>query len=242
MYKSDKFSWFFLNPPHLYKGISLRNIVMSTENTNTQKKFRTFWLHHLHKSICIGEAKYSGNWRSNFCWTSPRAECCMAYSAPEEVVPTNRTILIFLHTLMHRLFHRRCNWLQQRPFRWSVNFPNSKVPRVGPDASIEERITFKQKLTQVLQGMAVTVVCTRRPRTWFNCCIKIWWWGCSAIDVTLKQGVETTLKFLSFNVWLTKQTIHKLKVQIKLFEKWNKKASIWGFFNINNDNYYQYHL
>ena len=38
---------------------------------------------------------------------TPRAECCMAYSAPEEIIPTDykQDYQIFLHLSMPRLFH-----------------------------------------------------------------------------------------------------------------------------------------
>ena len=80
---------------------------------------------------------------------TPRAECCMAYSAPDEVVPTDYkqeypdfpayidspSIPYLLDAVID---YNKDRFGGQLTFR----APNSKVPRVGPDASVEERITY----------------------------------------------------------------------------------------------------
>jgi len=103
---------------------------------------------------------------------TPRAECCMAYSAPDEVVPTD--------------------YKQEYP-----DFP----PRVGPDASVEERITYVLQ-SEINPGLAghggncALVEVVEDPEHGLTAVLKFGGGcqGCSAIDVTLKQGVETTLK------------------------------------------------
>jgi Fe/S biogenesis protein NfuA len=79
--------------------------------------------------------------------------------------------------------------------------PNSKVPRVGPDASIEERITYvlQSEINPGLEGHGGNcslVEVQNDPEHGLTAVLKFGGGcqGCSAIDVTLKQGVETTLK------------------------------------------------
>jgi Fe/S biogenesis protein NfuA len=79
--------------------------------------------------------------------------------------------------------------------------PNSKVPRVGPDASIEERITYILQ-SEINPGLAghggncALVEVVEDEEHGLTAVLKFGGGcqGCSAIDVTLKQGVETTLQ------------------------------------------------
>ncbi|MCH2003318.1 Fe-S biogenesis protein NfuA [Acinetobacter seifertii] len=139
---------------------------------------------------------------------TPRAECCMAYSAPEEVVPTDYkqdypdfpayidapSIPYLLDAVID---YNKDRFGGQLTFR----APNSKVPRVGPDASIEERITYILQ-AEINPGLAghggncSLVEVQDDPEHGLTAVLKFGGGcqGCSAIDVTLKQGVETTLK------------------------------------------------
>ncbi|NUF53644.1 Fe-S biogenesis protein NfuA [Acinetobacter seifertii] len=139
---------------------------------------------------------------------TPRAECCMAYSAPEEVVPTDYkqdypdfpayidapSIPYLLDAVID---YNKDRFGGQLTFR----APNSKVPRVGPDASIEERITYILQ-AEINPGLAghggncSLVEVQDEPEHGLTAVLKFGGGcqGCSAIDVTLKQGVETTLK------------------------------------------------
>ena len=80
---------------------------------------------------------------------TPRAECCMAYSAPEEIVPTDYKqdypdFAAYVDTpSIPYLLDAVIDYNKDR-FGGQLTFraPNSKVPRVGPDASVEERITY----------------------------------------------------------------------------------------------------
>ena len=139
---------------------------------------------------------------------TPRAECCMAYSAPDEVVPTDYKqeypdFPAFIDTpSIPYLLDAVIDYNKDR-FGGQLTFraPNSKVPRVGPDASVEERITYVLQ-SEINPGLAghggncalVEVVEDEEHGltavlNFGGGCL-----GCSAIDVTLKQGVETTLK------------------------------------------------
>ena len=139
---------------------------------------------------------------------TPRAECCMAYSAPEEVVPTDYkqdypdfpayidapSIPYLLDAVID---YNKDRFGGQLTFR----APNSKVPRVGPDASIEVRITYvlQSEINPGLEGHGGNcslVEVQNDPEHGLTAVLKFGGGcqGCSAIDVTLKQGVETTLK------------------------------------------------
>jgi len=139
---------------------------------------------------------------------TPRAECCMAYSAPEEVIPTDYkqdypdfpayidapSIPYLLDAVID---YNKDRFGGQLTFR----APNSKVPRVGPDASIEERITYILQ-AEINPGLAghggncSLVEVQDDPEHGLTAVLKFGGGcqGCSAIDVTLKQGVETTLR------------------------------------------------
>ncbi len=139
---------------------------------------------------------------------TPRAECCMAYSTPEEVVPTDyqqeypdfpayidSPSIPYLKDAV--IDYNKDRFGGQLTFR----APNSKVPRVGPDASIEERITYVLQ-AEINPGLAghggnCALVEVQEDETHgLTAVLKFGGGcqGCSAIDVTLKQGVETTLK------------------------------------------------
>ncbi|WLF84472.1 Fe-S biogenesis protein NfuA [Moraxella sp. ZY210820] len=139
---------------------------------------------------------------------TPRAECCMAYSTPDERVETDYrqeyadfTAFIDLPSIPY-LLDAVIDYNKDR-FGGQLTFraPNSKVPRVGPDASIEERITYvlQAEINPSLAGHggSCMLVEVRDDETHgLTAVLKFGGGcqGCSAIDVTLKQGVETTLK------------------------------------------------
>ena len=139
---------------------------------------------------------------------TPRAECCMAYSAPDEVVPTDYkqeyaefgayidspSIPYLLDAVID---YNKDRFGGQLTFR----APNSKVPRVGPDASMEERITYvlQSEINPGLEGHGgncALVEVQDDAEHGLTAVLKFGGGcqGCSSIDLTLKQGVETTLK------------------------------------------------
>ncbi|CAM2972649.1 Fe-S biogenesis protein NfuA [Acinetobacter celticus] len=139
---------------------------------------------------------------------TPRAECCMAYSAPEEVVPADfkqdyPEFVAFIDApSIPYLLDAVIDYNKDR-FGGQLTFraPNSKVPRVGPDASVEERITYvlQSEINPGLEGHGgncALVNVVEDPEHGLTAVLKFGGGcqGCSAIDVTLKQGVETTLK------------------------------------------------
>ncbi|MEG0344172.1 MAG: NifU family protein, partial [Acinetobacter sp.] len=139
---------------------------------------------------------------------TPRAECCMAYSAPEEVVPTDyrqdyADFPAFVDAPSIPYLKDAVIDYNKDRFGGQLTFraPNSKVPRVGPDASIEERITYVLQ-AEINPGLAghggncALVEVVEDEEHGLTAVLKFGGGcqGCSAIDVTLKQGVETTLK------------------------------------------------
>ena len=127
---------------------------------------------------------------------TPRAECCMAYSAPEEF-PAYVDAPSIPYLLDAVIDYNKDRFGGQLTFR----APNSKVPRVGPDASMEERITYILQ-SEINPGLAghggncALVEVVEDEEHGLTAVLKFGGGcqGCSAIDVTLKQGVETTLK------------------------------------------------
>ncbi|MDO4222420.1 MAG: Fe-S biogenesis protein NfuA [Acinetobacter sp.] len=139
---------------------------------------------------------------------TPRAECCMAYSTPDEVVESDykqeyADFVAYIDTpSIPYLLDAVIDYNKDR-FGGQLTFraPNSKVPRVGPDASIEERITYVLQ-AEINPGLAghggscMLVEVRDDAQHGLTAVLKFGGGcqGCSAIDVTLKQGVETTLK------------------------------------------------
>ncbi|WP_343596578.1 Fe-S biogenesis protein NfuA [Acinetobacter sp.] len=139
---------------------------------------------------------------------TPRAECCMAYSAPEEVVPTDYKqdypdFPAFIDAPSIPYLRDAVIDYNKDRFGGQLTFraPNSKVPRVGPDASIEERIIYILQ-AEINPGLAghggncSLVEVVEDAEHGLTAVLKFGGGcqGCSAIDVTLKQGVETTLR------------------------------------------------
>ena len=139
---------------------------------------------------------------------TPRAECCMAYSAPEEIAPTDykqdyAEFPAFIDApSIPYLVDAVIDYNKDR-FGGQLTFraPNSKVPRVGPGASIEERITYvlQSEINPGLEGHGgncALVEVVEDEEHGLTAVLKFGGGcqGCSAIEVTLKQGVEKTLR------------------------------------------------
>jgi len=139
---------------------------------------------------------------------TPRAECCMAYSTPgEEDVNDFRINYAEFSAFLDRpslpyLKDAVIDYNKDR-FGGQLTFkaPNSKVPRIGSDASLEERIGYVLQ-AEINPGLAshggnVTLVeLFDDPADGLTAVLQFGGGcqGCSAVDMTLKQGVETTLK------------------------------------------------
>ncbi|MDO4699120.1 MAG: Fe-S biogenesis protein NfuA [Moraxella sp.] len=138
---------------------------------------------------------------------TPRAECCMSYCQPDEVNEDDLQIhypafvahldvpsIPYLHDAV--IDYNKDRFGGQLTFR----APNSKVPQVGKNASIEERINYVLQaeinpqlashgghvdLLEVIADDAGKIAVLKFGG---GC------QGCSAVDVTLRQGVEVQLK------------------------------------------------
>ena len=137
-----------------------------------------------------------------------RAECCMAYSTPEEVntLDFQQDYTAFQAYIdapsIPYLKDAVIDYNKDR-FGGQLTFkaPNSKVPRVGADASIEERIAYILQ-AEINPGLAshggnVSLLELFEDKEHGLTAVLEFGGGCqgcSAVDITLKQGVETTLK------------------------------------------------
>ncbi|HJH09879.1 MAG TPA: Fe-S biogenesis protein NfuA [Psychrobacter pasteurii] len=139
---------------------------------------------------------------------TPRAECCMAYNQPGEEDEADLQMLFEAFTAyieassVPYLEDAVIDYNKDR-FGGQLTFraPNSKVPKVGADASVEERINYvlqseinpslaahggDVQLLELIEeeGVGLTAVL----KFGGGC------QGCSAVDMTLRQGVEVQLK------------------------------------------------
>lgn len=134
---------------------------------------------------------------------TPNAETCLAYCRPGEHRDEDQSFQ----------YDRFTVWFDQKslPFleeavvdfredkmggQITVRAPNARVPKVGPNASIEERINYVL-YNEINPGLAahggmvmlVDVVDGDTAVLQFGGGCQ----GCAAVDITLKQGVESTL-------------------------------------------------
>lgn len=139
---------------------------------------------------------------------TPRAECCMAYNQPGE--EDNADLKFSYDSFAAFIDAASVPYLEDAVidynkdrFGGQLTFraPNSKVPKVGADASVEERINYvlqseinpslaahggDVQLLELIEeeGIGLTAVL----KFGGGC------QGCSAVDMTLRQGVEVQLK------------------------------------------------
>ena len=139
---------------------------------------------------------------------TPRAECCMAYNQPGEEdeadlqMPFEAFTAYIEASSVPYLEDAVIDYNKDR-FGGQLTFraPNSKVPKVGADASVEERINYvlqseinpslaahggDVQLLELIEeeGVGLTAVL----KFGGGC------QGCTAVDMTLRQGVEVQLK------------------------------------------------
>lgn len=137
-----------------------------------------------------------------------RAECCMAYSTPEEVNTLDfqqkyDAFPAYIDAPSIPYLKDAVIDYNKDRFGGQLTFkaPNSKVPRVGANASIEERIAYVLQ-AEINPGLAshggnVSLLELFEDKEHGLTAVLEFGGGCqgcSAVDITLKQGVETTLK------------------------------------------------
>ncbi|TBW54784.1 Fe-S biogenesis protein NfuA [Marinobacter halodurans] len=131
------------------------------------------------------------------------AETCLAYCPPNEVVPTDETVDLEKFTLY--LDHNSVPFLEDALVDYAqdkmggqltIKAPNAKVPNIDENAPLPDRINYvlaseinpglaahggEVSLVDVADGSIAVL------RFGGGC------QGCSAVSLTLKQGVESTL-------------------------------------------------
>ena len=138
---------------------------------------------------------------------TPRAECCMAYNQPGEEDPADlqmpfEDFTAYIEAASVPYLEDAVIDYNKDRFGGQLTFraPNSKVPKVGADASVEERINYVLQSeinpnlaahggdVQLLELIEEEVGLTAVLKFGGGC------QGCSAVDMTLRQGVEVQLK------------------------------------------------
>lgn len=138
---------------------------------------------------------------------TPRAECCMSYNQPDETDPDDLKISYadfdaYIDTPSIRYLHDAVIDYNKDRFGGQLTFraPNAKVPQVGEDASIEERINYvlQSQINPSLasHGGIVELLDLIDDDAGLTAVLKFGGGcqGCSAVDITLRQGVEVQLK------------------------------------------------
>lgn len=134
---------------------------------------------------------------------TPYAETCLAYCRPEEVVETDEVLdLPKLRVYMEAnsvpfLDEAFVDYATEKMGgQLTIKAPNAKMPKVTADSPIEEQINYvlyseinpglaahggEVKLVEVIEGGVAVLQFGGGCQ------------GCSAVDLTLKEGVEKTL-------------------------------------------------
>ncbi|MGH8493499.1 MAG: Fe-S biogenesis protein NfuA [Moraxellaceae bacterium] len=139
---------------------------------------------------------------------TPKAECCMAYCTKGEEQADD--VRIEYEGFSAFIEGKSVSYLEDAVidynkdrFGGQLTFkaPKSKVPNLGADASIEERINYVL-FNEINPGLAAhngsvsLLELFDDEENGLTAVLKFGGGcqGCSAVDMTLKQGVETTLK------------------------------------------------
>lgn len=138
---------------------------------------------------------------------TPRAECCMSYNQPNDTDPSDLVIHYpdfnaYLEKVSIPYLADAVIDYNKDRFGGQLTFraPNAKVPKVGADASVEERINYvlQSEINPSLasHGGMVELVDLIDDEAGLTAVLKFGGGcqGCSAVDVTLRQGVEVQLK------------------------------------------------
>lgn len=139
---------------------------------------------------------------------TPRAECCMAYNQPGEedsadVKFSYDDFDAFIDAASVPYLEDAVIDYNKDRFGGQLTFraPNSKVPKVGADASVEERINYvlQAEINPSLAahgGMVDLLELIEEDGVGLTAVLKFGGGcqGCSAVEMTLRQGVEVQLK------------------------------------------------
>ncbi|WP_250658321.1 Fe-S biogenesis protein NfuA [Alkalimarinus coralli] len=132
------------------------------------------------------------------------AETCLAYCKPDEIVVDDEKIQ--LKSFVLYLEQKSLPFLEDALVDYAadkmggqltIKAPNAKVPKVSDDSPLDERVTY-YLVTEINPGLAahggdvslVEIVEGNVAVLKFGGGCQ----GCSAVSITLKEGVEKTLK------------------------------------------------
>ena len=137
---------------------------------------------------------------------TPYAETCLAYCKPEEVVEDD--IILELTRLRFYFEKNSLPYLEEATVDYAedrmggqltIKAPNAKVPKVSSDSPLEEQVNYIL-YTEINPGLAshggeVSLVDLLEDENGHVAVLKFGGGcqGCSAVDMTLKDGVEKTL-------------------------------------------------
>ncbi|OUS39574.1 Fe/S biogenesis protein NfuA ['Osedax' symbiont bacterium Rs2_46_30_T18] len=137
---------------------------------------------------------------------TPYAETCLAYCKPEEVIEDDvilelsRLRFYFEKNSMPYLEEATVDYAEDRMGgQLTIKAPNAKVPKVSSDSPLEEQVNYIL-YTEINPGLAshggeVSLVDLVEEEKGHVAILKFGGGcqGCSAVDMTLKDGVEKTL-------------------------------------------------
>ena len=135
---------------------------------------------------------------------TPNAETCIAYCRPGEEQEGDIAVQFegftawFEERSQPYLLDAKVDYAEDRMGgQLTIKAPNSRVPNVGPDASVEDRINYVL-YNEINPGLAahggmVSLVEIIEEGTTAVLEFGGGCQGCSAVDITLKQGVEKAL-------------------------------------------------
>jgi len=137
---------------------------------------------------------------------TPYAETCLAYCKPEEVIEDD--VILQLTRLRFYFEKNSLPYLEEATVDYAedrmggqltIKAPNAKVPKVSSDSPLEEQINYIL-YTEINPGLAshggeVSLVELLEEENGQVAVLKFGGGcqGCSAVDMTLKDGVEKTL-------------------------------------------------
>ena len=134
---------------------------------------------------------------------TPKAETCLAYCKPDESMPDDMIINLDLITV--NIEKRSIPFLKDCEVNFdndtfggqlTIKAPNARVPNISPDSPVEDRINYViyNEINPMLEshGGEVSLVefsdKNEAVLQFGGGCQ-----GCGMVDVTLKDGIETTL-------------------------------------------------
>ncbi|EPJ46883.1 MAG: hesB/YadR/YfhF-family protein [Osedax symbiont Rs1] len=137
---------------------------------------------------------------------TPYAETCLAYCKPEEIIEDD--VIMELAKLRFYFEKNSLQYLEEATVDYAedrmggqltIKAPNAKVPKVSADSPLEEQVNYIL-YTEINPGLAshggeVSLVDLIEQDDGHVAVLKFGGGcqGCSAVDMTLKDGVEKTL-------------------------------------------------